>query len=235
MLIVGGGHNGPGDPYDTLRAVAGWLSADGIASLRYDKLTTGKTGWDGSAADPARVGMQPFKQEAAAALVFLARQRSIDRRRLVSGLRAQRGRRASMPRLSSGVRSCRPRAGPLRNSSPRLAPRPQKRSARSEQKQSRSYEPTSNAAAVRPTVSSTPRDASAVAPAATRNTGWLRIDPVADAVTQRRQTCERETTAGMTHGSPAACGPVTYPWQPAVPSLRKHPRTTDTRDLSHGC
>jgi alpha-beta hydrolase superfamily lysophospholipase len=82
LLIVGGGHNGPGDPYNTLQAVANWLSADGIASLRYDKLTTGKTGWDGSAADPARVGMQPFKQEAAAALAFLARQRSIDRRRL---------------------------------------------------------------------------------------------------------------------------------------------------------
>jgi acetyl esterase/lipase len=85
LLIVGAAHNGPGDPYDTLTAVATRLSADGIASLRYDKLSTGKPGWDGSAAvasDPARVGMQPFKHEASAALAFLARPRSIDRRRL---------------------------------------------------------------------------------------------------------------------------------------------------------
>ncbi|HSZ37389.1 MAG TPA: hypothetical protein VK773_09890, partial [Acidimicrobiales bacterium] len=49
LLIAGSGptdRNGnnanyPG-PIDTLRTLADWLSSDGVASLRYDKLGTGK-------------------------------------------------------------------------------------------------------------------------------------------------------------------------------------------------
>ena len=80
LLIAG--WRGDRNDNGTLAAVASWLSADGVASLRYDKLGTGETGWDGYAADPARVKMQPFQQEAAAALTFLAQQRSTEKARL---------------------------------------------------------------------------------------------------------------------------------------------------------
>ena len=81
-LLIAGCCGSDRNDNGTLETVANWLSADGVASLRYDKLGTGETGLGRYAADPARVGTQPFKQEAAAALAFLARQRSIDRRRL---------------------------------------------------------------------------------------------------------------------------------------------------------
>ena len=81
LLIAGSGptdRNGdsallPG-PIGTLRAVADWLSADGVASLRYDKLGSGQTGLGPYADHPATIGIAPFEQEAAAALRFLARQ-----------------------------------------------------------------------------------------------------------------------------------------------------------------
>lgn len=70
-------------------AVAHWLSADRVASLRFDRLGTGQTGFGpfggsrdvigGSIADTP---FKPVEQEAAAALRFLARQRGIDRTRL---------------------------------------------------------------------------------------------------------------------------------------------------------
>jgi uncharacterized protein len=76
--------NAPGDTArrDTLAAVANWLSADGVASLRYDKLGSGQTGWGPYAAHPDRVGIGPYEQEAVAALNFLAAQRQVDRARL---------------------------------------------------------------------------------------------------------------------------------------------------------
>jgi uncharacterized protein len=67
---------------NTLAAVANWLSADGVASLRYDKLGSGQTGWGKYAAHPDRVGIKVYEQEAVAALSFLANQRQIDRARL---------------------------------------------------------------------------------------------------------------------------------------------------------
>jgi alpha-beta hydrolase superfamily lysophospholipase len=76
--------NAPGDTAhrDTLEAVANWLSADGVASLRYDKLGSGRTGWGKYAAHPDQIGIGPYEQEALAALDFLAAQRQVDRTRL---------------------------------------------------------------------------------------------------------------------------------------------------------
>jgi hypothetical protein len=75
--------NSPGTPHcNLLKAVASWLSADGVASLRYDKLGSGQTGWGTYAAHPGRAGIKPYEQEAVAALNFLARQPQVDRARL---------------------------------------------------------------------------------------------------------------------------------------------------------
>jgi uncharacterized protein len=68
---------------DTLHAVAGWLSSDGVASLRYDKLGSGRTGLGNYAHDPASLGVAPFQQEAAAGLTFLAGQKQVRRDRLM--------------------------------------------------------------------------------------------------------------------------------------------------------
>jgi pimeloyl-ACP methyl ester carboxylesterase len=75
--------NSPGTPHcNLLQAVASWLSADGVASLRYDKLGSGQTGWRKYAAHPGRAGIRPYEQESVAALRFLARQPQVDRARL---------------------------------------------------------------------------------------------------------------------------------------------------------
>ena len=75
--------NAPAQPdRNTLEAVANWLSADGVASLRYDKLGSGQTGWSRYAAHPERAGLETYEQEAVAALTFLAAQRQVDRARL---------------------------------------------------------------------------------------------------------------------------------------------------------
>ena len=75
--------NAPGQPdRNTLAAVANWLSADGVASLRYDKLGSGQTGWGRYAAHLEQAGLGTYEQEAAAALTFLAGQRQVDRARL---------------------------------------------------------------------------------------------------------------------------------------------------------
>ena len=75
--------NNPRQPDgNALEAVANWLSADGVASLRYDKLGSGQTGWGKYAAHPERAGLGTYEQEAATALTFLAGQRQIDRARL---------------------------------------------------------------------------------------------------------------------------------------------------------
>ncbi len=67
---------------NTLAAVANWLSADGVASLRYDQLGSGQTGWGKYAAHTDRVGIKPYEQEAVAALRFLATRRQTNRARL---------------------------------------------------------------------------------------------------------------------------------------------------------
>lgn len=67
---------------DTLKTLADWLSADGVASLRYDKLGSGRTGVGPYQNKIDDVGLAPFEQESAAALEFLARQSGVDRSRL---------------------------------------------------------------------------------------------------------------------------------------------------------
>lgn len=89
LIIAGSGptdRNGnsalaPG-PIDTLQTLAGWLSTDGVASLRYDKLGTGDTGLGPYASNPNAIGLGVYEQEAAAALNFLAKQPGVDRDRL---------------------------------------------------------------------------------------------------------------------------------------------------------
>ena len=85
VLIAGSGptdRNGnsavePG-PINTLKTLADWLSEDGVASLRYDKLGSGKTGVGPFASDPDSVGIKPFEQESAGALNYLAAQKDIN-------------------------------------------------------------------------------------------------------------------------------------------------------------
>jgi alpha-beta hydrolase superfamily lysophospholipase len=62
---------------NTLQTLADWLSADGVASLRYDKLASGVTGLGSYSKDPASIGLGVFEQEAVSALRWLARQRGI--------------------------------------------------------------------------------------------------------------------------------------------------------------
>ena len=55
--------NAPGQrDRNLLAAVAGWLSADGVASLRYDKLGSGQTGWGRYAAHPEQAGLGTYEQ-----------------------------------------------------------------------------------------------------------------------------------------------------------------------------
>ncbi len=89
VLIVGSGptdRNGnsrlESGPVNTLATLADWLSADGVASLRYDKLGAGRTGLGPYAAHVDSIGIAPYEQEAFAALKFLAAQAGINDRRL---------------------------------------------------------------------------------------------------------------------------------------------------------
>jgi hypothetical protein len=85
VLIAGSGptdRNGnsalESGPVNTIKTLADWLSEDGVASLRYDKLGSGKTGVGHYASDPDSIGIKPFEQESAAALKYLAAQKGIN-------------------------------------------------------------------------------------------------------------------------------------------------------------
>jgi hypothetical protein len=89
LLIAGSGptdRNGNNANYpgkiDTYKTLADWLSADGVASLRYDKLGSGKTGLGPYASNQGAIGIAPYEQEAAAALGFLAAQKGVTGSRL---------------------------------------------------------------------------------------------------------------------------------------------------------
>ncbi len=89
LLIAGSGptdRNGnsklaPG-PIDTLKTLADWLSSDGVASLRYDKLGSGQTGLGPYSLNLAGIGIGPFQQESLAALDFLAKQNGVNDKRI---------------------------------------------------------------------------------------------------------------------------------------------------------
>lgn len=85
VLIAGSGptdRNGndatESGPFNTIKTLADWLSEDGVASLRYDKLGSGKTGVGQYASDPDAIGIKPFEQESAAALNYLAAQKGVN-------------------------------------------------------------------------------------------------------------------------------------------------------------
>jgi uncharacterized protein len=85
LLIAGSGptdRNGnsaiePG-PVDTLETLADWLSKDGVASLRYDKLGSGQTGLGPYALNPASIGLSVYEQESRSALEFLAKEKDVN-------------------------------------------------------------------------------------------------------------------------------------------------------------
>jgi hypothetical protein len=89
LLITGSGptdRNGnsavePG-PVDTIKTLAYWLSQDGAASLRYDKLGSGQTGLGPFAGNVDSIGIKVYEQESAVALTFVSRQPGVDDRRL---------------------------------------------------------------------------------------------------------------------------------------------------------
>lgn len=66
----------------TIKTLADWLSADGVASIRYDKLGSGETGLGPYANKVDDIGIAPFEQESAAALEFLAHQPDVNPSRL---------------------------------------------------------------------------------------------------------------------------------------------------------
>lgn len=89
LLIAGSGPtdrdgNSPAIPGEanTLKTLADWLSAEGFASLRYDKLGSGRTGLGTYGTRPRSIGLGVFEQEAAGALTYLAARPGIDTDRL---------------------------------------------------------------------------------------------------------------------------------------------------------
>jgi len=85
VLLAGSGPtdrdgNTPAVPgsIDTLRSLADMLAMNGVASVRYDKLSTGATGLGPFASDPSSIGYSDFTDEASAALGFLAARTDID-------------------------------------------------------------------------------------------------------------------------------------------------------------
>jgi uncharacterized protein len=85
LLIAGSGptdRNGNSNleagSVDTLKTLADWFSNDGVATLRYDKLGSGKTGLGKYATDPDAIGISVFEQESRSALEFLAAQKDVN-------------------------------------------------------------------------------------------------------------------------------------------------------------
>ncbi|BBZ31004.1 hypothetical protein MMAD_52990 [Mycolicibacterium madagascariense] len=73
------GDNAVAGPIGNMRQLAEYLSSKGIATLRYDKVGTGKTGLGPYAARPADVGSAVYTTGAKAAVRYLAAQPSTDR------------------------------------------------------------------------------------------------------------------------------------------------------------
>lgn len=76
------GDNAVAGPVGNMRQLAEYLSGKGIATLRYDKVGTGKTGLGPYAARPADVGSAVYTTGAKAAVRYLATQPGTDKARL---------------------------------------------------------------------------------------------------------------------------------------------------------
>jgi uncharacterized protein len=76
------GDNAVAGKIGTLRAIAGLLSDRGVASLRYDKVGTGRTGLGPYASRPSDVGSTVYTEGAKAAVRFLAGQAGTDPNRI---------------------------------------------------------------------------------------------------------------------------------------------------------
>ena len=76
------GDNAVAGPVGNMRQLAEYLSSHDVASLRYDKVGTGKTGLGPYAQRPADVGSAIYTAGAAAALSFLADQPGVEQDRL---------------------------------------------------------------------------------------------------------------------------------------------------------
>lgn len=76
------GDNAVAGPVGNMRQLSELLADRGVASLRYDKVGTGKTGLGPYAARPAEVGSAVYTGGARAALSFLAGQPDTDRARI---------------------------------------------------------------------------------------------------------------------------------------------------------
>jgi hypothetical protein len=76
------GDNAVAGPIGNMRQLAEYLSGKGIATLRYDKVGTGKTGLGPYASTPAAVGSAVYDLGAKAAIRYLARQQGVDPARL---------------------------------------------------------------------------------------------------------------------------------------------------------
>jgi uncharacterized protein len=76
------GDNAVAGPVGNMRQLAEYLSGKGFASLRYDKVGTGKTGLGPYALHPADVGSAVYTAGAKAAVRFLAQQPRTDKSRI---------------------------------------------------------------------------------------------------------------------------------------------------------
>ena len=76
------GDNAVAGPVGNMRQLAEYLSDHGVASLRYDKVGTGRTGLGPYAKHPADVGTAVFTAGAQAAFRFLADEAGVDKDRL---------------------------------------------------------------------------------------------------------------------------------------------------------
>jgi hypothetical protein len=70
------------DP-DTLRLIAGVLDQQGIATFRFDKYFSGRTGAGAYASDPGKIDLAAFIRQADAAYNLLSRQRSVNPAKLL--------------------------------------------------------------------------------------------------------------------------------------------------------
>ncbi|WP_431237965.1 hypothetical protein ACQ86B_25630 [Mycolicibacterium aichiense] len=76
------GDNNVAGPIGNMRQLAEYLSDHGVASLRYDKVGTGKTGLGPYADHPADVGSAVYTTGAKAAVRFLASEAATDKNRI---------------------------------------------------------------------------------------------------------------------------------------------------------